>query len=236
HGNAVRFASSAREPSDRANTQTVVCFPKFDDVRDPLDNLLLSQIVYIKAQIATFPDVFPDVGRRRPVYYAALNENLRREIVLGDDGLFILGDDELLDLSASLSIMAGDRRRHHLAALYVGFAAARLTARSQRKEMKSVGVAHTRTHAVSQGVVLPHLPAWPTESQAFVSQSAWRHGPAPNRYCYFSNHGLVDTADANPAVCSDPETSPPEQWLNDDQIANRHQYAFGIGEHMYVVR
>ncbi|KAF6794963.1 hypothetical protein CSOJ01_13579 [Colletotrichum sojae] len=59
-----------------------------------------------------------DVRRRRRVSNAALSENLRREFALGDDRLFILGEGELLDLSASLSTMASNRRRHHLVVLH----------------------------------------------------------------------------------------------------------------------
>lgn len=42
------------------------------------------------------------------------------------------------------------------------------------------------------------------------------------------------TAMADPAVFADPNTFAPERWLDDDQTANRHQYAFGIGGRMCV--
>lgn len=38
----------------------------------------------------------------------------------------------------------------------------------------------------------------------------------------------------DPTVFSEPDVFAPERWLDGDQTANRHQYAFGIGGRMCV--
>lgn len=49
----------------------------------------------------------------------------------------------------------------------------------------------------------------------------------------FKKYQLIITF-IDPSVFSDPTTFAPERWMDGDQTANRHQYAFGIGGRMCV--
>ncbi|CCF45358.1 cytochrome P450 2H2 [Colletotrichum higginsianum] len=195
-----------------------------------------------------------DVGNRRQAYHAALQENLRREIARGADRPCIQGnvlkdpeskglsEGELLSVSLSMMAGADTTKRSIMWAMLllahrqdVQEKAYRAIAESDGgRLLESPHVAHTKieylealTKEVGRYFVVLRL-ALPKATHSYVD---WKESSIPPQTLMFLNSWACSR---DPAVFSDPDSFTPERWLDDDQIANRHQYAFGIGGRMCV--
>ncbi|KZL74071.1 3-hydroxyphenylacetate 6 hydroxylase [Colletotrichum tofieldiae] len=195
-----------------------------------------------------------DVGKRRHAYHAALQENLRREIALGIDRPCIQGnvlkdpeskglsEGELLSVSLSMMAGADTTKRSIMWAMLL------LAHRQDIQEkayqaivefeggrlLESQDVAHTKieyiealTKEIGRYFVVLRL-ALPKATHSYVD---WQGSTIPPQTLLFLNSWACSR---DPSVFTDPNSFTPERWLDGDQSANRHQYAFGIGGRMCV--
>ncbi|GJC78344.1 3-hydroxyphenylacetate 6-hydroxylase [Colletotrichum liriopes] len=195
-----------------------------------------------------------DVGKRRHAYHAALQENLRREIALGIDRPCIQGnvlkdpeskglsEGELLSVSLSMMAGADTTKRSIMWAMLL------LAHRQDIQEkayqaivefeggrlLESQDVAHTKieylealTKEIGRYFVVLRL-ALPKATHSYVD---WQGSTIPPQTLLFLNSWACSR---DPSVFTDPNSFTPERWLDGDQTANRHQYAFGIGGRMCV--
>ncbi|KZL84133.1 3-hydroxyphenylacetate 6 hydroxylase protein [Colletotrichum incanum] len=195
-----------------------------------------------------------DVGKRRHAYHAALQENLRREIALGIDRPCIQGnvlkdpeskglsEGELLSVSLSMMAGADTMKRSIMWAILllahrqdiqkkayqaiVEFEGGRLL-ESQDVAQTKIEYLEALAKEIGRYFVVLRL-ALPKATHSYVD---WQGSTIPPQTLLFLNSWACSR---DPSVFSDPNSFAPERWLNGDQTANRHQYAFGIGGRMCV--
>ncbi|GJD00493.1 cytochrome P450 family 2H2 [Colletotrichum higginsianum] len=214
---------------------------RFEDVKDLHDDLLLSEIIYIEEQIAAFRDVssnlsnyipvlrplhavaaflgfrsgthMADVGNRRQAYHAALQENLRREIARGADRPCIQGN--VLKDPESKGLSEGELLSVSLSMM--------------------AGADTTKRSIMWAMLFLAHRQDVQEKAYRAIAESdGGRLLESPDVAHTKIEYLEALTKEVDPAVFSDPDSFTPERWLDDDQTANRHQYAFGIGGRMCV--
>ncbi|KAH9909728.1 cytochrome P450 [Xylariomycetidae sp. FL2044] len=195
----------------------------------------------------------PDVGKRRYAYHKVLQDKLKRDIADGVDRPCIQGnvlkDPESKGLtegelvSVGLSMLAGaDTTKRSLmwAILFLAhrqdiqekaYAAIKST---NAGLLTSADVARSKveyvealTKEVGRFFVVQRL-ALP---KANYSQVRWNGAVIPPNILLFLNAWACAR---DPVVFADSNVFEPERWLDGDQTANRHQYAFGIGGRMCV--
>ncbi|KAI2623627.1 cytochrome P450 [Hypomontagnella submonticulosa] len=194
-----------------------------------------------------------DVGKRRIAYHKVLQEKLRKDIADGVDRPCIQGnvlkdpeskgltEGELLSIGLSMLAGADTTKRSLMWAILLlahrpdiqekAYQAIRDT---DPRLLESPNVAHSRveyveafTKEVGRYFVVQRL-ALP---KATYSQVKWKGATIPPNTLLFLNSWAC-TRDSS--VFSDPNVFAPERWMDGDQTANRHQYAFGIGGRMCV--
>ncbi|KAI1073825.1 cytochrome P450 [Whalleya microplaca] len=194
-----------------------------------------------------------DIGKRRYAYHHVLQEKLRKDIANGIDRPCIQGnvlkdpeskgltEGELL--SIGLSMLAGaDTTKRSLMWAILQLAHRQDVQEKAYQAIKlgnpdlliSPNVAHSKveyvealTKEVGRYFVVQRL-ALP---KATYSHVHWNGATIPPNTLLFLNAWACAR---DPSVFSDPDTFAPERWLDGDQPAHRHQYAFGIGGRMCV--
>ncbi|KAI6085468.1 cytochrome P450 [Hypoxylon rubiginosum] len=194
-----------------------------------------------------------DVGKRRVAYHNVLQEKLRRDIADGVDRPCIQGnvlkdpeskgltDGELLSVGLSMLAGADTTKRSLMWAILLLAHRPDIQERAYQairdvdtKLLESPHAAHSRveyveafTKEVGRYFVVQRL-ALP---KATYSEVRWNGATIPPNTLLFLNSWACTR---DPSVFSDPTTFAPERWMDGDQTANRHQYAFGIGGRMCV--
>ncbi|KAI0173366.1 cytochrome P450 [Hypoxylon sp. FL1284] len=194
-----------------------------------------------------------DVGRRRVAYHNVLQERLRRDIADGVDRPCIQGNvlkdpeskgltnGEILSIGLSMLAGADTTKRSLMWAILllahrpdIQDKAYQAIKDADASMLESPRAAYTRveyveafTKEVGRYFVVQRL-ALP---KATYSQVHWNGATIPPNTLLFLNSWACTR---DPSVFSDPNTFAPERWMDGDQTANRHQYAFGIGGRMCV--
>ncbi|OTA64759.1 cytochrome P450 [Hypoxylon sp. EC38] len=194
-----------------------------------------------------------DVGKRRYAYHHLLQEKLRRDIAAGVDRPCIQGnvlkdpeskgltEGELLSIGLSMLAGADTTKRSLMWAILllahrpdIQEKAYQAIKDTDARLLESPRVAHSRveyieafTKEVGRYFVVQRL-ALP---KATYSEVRWNGAIIPPNTLLFLNSWACTR---DPSVFSDPNVFAPERWMDGDQTANRHQYAFGIGGRMCV--
>ncbi|KAI1373212.1 cytochrome P450 [Hypoxylon crocopeplum] len=194
-----------------------------------------------------------DVGKRRYAYHNVLQEKLRRDIADGVDRPCIQGnvlkdpeakgltEGELLSIGLSMLAGADTTKRSLMWAILLlahrpdiqekAYQAIRdadpSLLESPYAARSKVEYVDAFTKEVGRYFVVQRL-ALP---KATYSQVHWKGATIPANTLLFLNSWACTR---DPSVFSDPNTFAPERWMDGDQTANRHQYAFGIGGRMCV--
>ncbi|KAI8956492.1 cytochrome P450 [Daldinia sp. FL1419] len=194
-----------------------------------------------------------DVGKRRYAYHHVLQEKLKRDIADGVDRPCIQGnvlkdpeskgltEGELLSIGLSMLAGADTTKRSLMWAILllahrpdIQERAYREVVETDARLLESPRVAHSRveyveafTKEVGRYFVVQRL-ALP---KATYSHVKWNGAVIPPNTLLFLNSWACTR---DPSVFSDPDVFAPERWMDGDQTANRHQYAFGIGGRMCV--
>ncbi|KAI1105540.1 cytochrome P450 [Jackrogersella minutella] len=194
-----------------------------------------------------------DVGKRRYAYHRVLQEMLRKDIADGVDRPCIQGnvlkdpeskgltEGELLSIGLSMLAGADTTKRSLMWAILllahrpdIQEKAYQAIKKADARLLESPHVAHSKveyveafTKEVGRYFVVQRL-ALP---KATYSQVHWKRATIPPNTLLFLNSWAC-TRDSS--VFADPNVFEPERWMDDDQTANRHQYAFGIGGRMCV--
>ncbi|KAI5866824.1 cytochrome P450 [Durotheca rogersii] len=194
-----------------------------------------------------------DVGKRRYAYHNVLQEKLRRDIADGVDRPCIQGnvlkdpeskgltEGELLSIGLSMLAGADTTKRSLMWAILLlahrqdiqekAYQAIQATdpdllgsphASHSRVEYVEAFTKEVGRYFVVQRLALP---------KATYSEVHWKGATIPPNTLLFLNAWACAR---DPAVFSDPNAFAPERWMDGDQTANRHQYAFGIGGRMCV--
>ncbi|KAI1461872.1 cytochrome P450 [Annulohypoxylon moriforme] len=194
-----------------------------------------------------------DIGKRRYAYHHVLQEKLRKDIADGVDRPCIQGnvlkdpeskgltEGELLSIGLSMLAGADTTKRSIMWAILllahrpdIQEKAYRAIKEADPRLLQSPTVTHTKveyveafTKEVGRYFVVQRL-ALP---KATYSQVQWNGATIPPNTLLFLNSWACTR---DPSVFSDPNIFEPERWMDGDQTANRHQYAFGIGGRMCV--
>ncbi|KAI1476982.1 cytochrome P450 [Daldinia eschscholtzii] len=194
-----------------------------------------------------------DVGKRRYAYHHVLQEKLKRDIADGVDRPCIQGnvlkdpeskgltEGELLSIGLSMLAGADTTKRSLMWAILllahrpdIQEKAYKEIIETDVRLLESPHVAHSRveyveafTKEVGRYFVVQRL-ALP---KATYSHVEWKGAVIPPNTLLFLNSWACTR---DPSVFSDPDVFAPERWMDGDQTANRHQYAFGIGGRMCV--
>ncbi|KAI0004414.1 cytochrome P450 [Xylariaceae sp. FL0662B] len=194
-----------------------------------------------------------DIGRRRYAYHHVLQEKLREDISNGVDRPCIQGnvlkdpeskgltDGEILSIGLSMLAGADTTKRSLMWAILllahrpdVQEKAYQMIKLESPELLTSPNVALSRveyvealTKEVGRYFVVQRL-ALP---RATYSHVHWKGATIPPDTLLFLNSWACTR---DPSVFLDPNIFAPERWLDGDQTANRHQYAFGIGGRMCV--
>ncbi|OTB11814.1 hypothetical protein K445DRAFT_306763 [Daldinia sp. EC12] len=194
-----------------------------------------------------------DVGKRRYAYHHILQEKLKRDIADGVDRPCIQGnvlkdpeskgltEGELLSIGLSMLAGADTTKRSLMWAILllahrpdIQEKAYKEIVETDVRLLESPHVAHSRveyveafTKEVGRYFVVQRL-ALP---KATYSHVEWKGAVIPPNTLLFLNSWACTR---DPSVFSDPDVFAPARWMDGDQTANRHQYAFGIGGRMCV--
>ncbi|KAI2473612.1 cytochrome P450 [Annulohypoxylon bovei var. microspora] len=194
-----------------------------------------------------------DIGKRRYAYHHVLQEKLRRDIAKGVDRPCIQGnvlkdpeskgltEGELLSIGLSMLAGADTTKRSIMWAILllahrpdIQEKAYQAIKEADARLLESPHVANSRveyleafTKEVGRYFVVQRL-ALP---KATYSEVQWNGATIPPNTLLFLNSWACTR---DPSVFSDPDVFEPERWMDGDQTANRHQYAFGIGGRMCV--
>ncbi|KAF3062034.1 3-hydroxyphenylacetate 6-hydroxylase [Daldinia childiae] len=194
-----------------------------------------------------------DVGKRRYAYHRVLQEKLKRDIADGVDRPCIQGnvlkdpeskgltEGELLSIGLSMLAGADTTKRSLMWAILllahrpdIQEKAYKEITETDAHLLESPHVAHSRveyveafTKEIGRYFVVQRL-ALP---KATYSHVQWKGAVIPPDTLLFLNSWACTR---DPSVFSDPDIFEPERWMDGDQTANRHQYAFGIGGRMCI--
>ncbi|KAI1645519.1 cytochrome P450 [Daldinia loculata] len=194
-----------------------------------------------------------DVGKRRYAYHHVLQEKLKRDIADGVDRPCIQGnvlkdpeskgltEGELLSIGLSMLAGADTTKRSLMWAILLLAHRPDIQERAYKEIteteaylLESPHVAHSRveyveafTKEIGRYFVVQRL-ALP---KATYSHVQWKGAVIPPNTLLFLNSWACTR---DPSVFSDPDVFAPERWMDGDQTANRHQYAFGIGGRMCI--
>ncbi|KAI2781638.1 cytochrome P450 [Daldinia loculata] len=194
-----------------------------------------------------------DVGKRRYAYHHVLQEKLKKDIADGVDRPCIQGnvlkdpeskgltEGELLSIGLSMLAGADTTKRSLMWAILLLAHRPDIQERAYKEItetdvylLESPHVAHSRveyveafTKEIGRYFVVQRL-ALP---KATYSHVQWKGAVIPPNTLLFLNSWACTR---DPSVFSDPDVFAPERWMDGDQTANRHQYAFGIGGRMCI--
>ncbi|KAI0846810.1 cytochrome P450 [Daldinia vernicosa] len=194
-----------------------------------------------------------DVGKRRYAYHHVLQEKLKRDIADGVDRPCIQGnvlkdpeskgltEGELLSIGLSMLAGADTTKRSLMWAILllahrpdIQERAYKEITETDARLLESPHVAHSRveyveafTKEIGRYFVVQRL-ALP---KATYSHVQWKDAVIPPNTLLFLNSWACTR---DPSVFSEPDVFAPERWMDGDQTANRHQYAFGIGGRMCI--
>ncbi|KAI0135134.1 cytochrome P450 [Daldinia grandis] len=194
-----------------------------------------------------------DVGKRRYAYHHVLQEKLKRDIADGVDRPCIQGnvlkdpeskgltEGELLSIGLSMLAGADTTKRSLMWAILLLAYRPDIQERAYKEItetdahlLESPHVAHSRveyveafTKEIGRYFVVQRL-ALP---KATYSHVQWKGAVIPPNTLLFLNSWACTR---DPSVFSEPDVFEPERWMDGDQTANRHQYAFGIGGRMCI--
>ncbi|OTB05988.1 hypothetical protein M426DRAFT_72556 [Hypoxylon sp. CI-4A] len=194
-----------------------------------------------------------DIGKRRYAYHRVLQEKLKKDIandvdrpciqgnVLKDPESKGLTEGELLSIGLSMLAGADTTKRSLMWAILL------LAHRQDIQEKAYEAIKETNDHLlVSPNVThsrVEYIEAFTKEvgryfvvqrlalPKATYSSVHWKGATIPPNTLLFLNSWAC-TRDTS--VFSNPNEFAPERWMDGDQTANRHQYAFGIGGRMCI--